>query len=244
MRDGGTGSDATTGAGAPGRLDDAGFDAADYARAYASAEADADRPGPGGRWGSAAARAAWIAAEAAFRYRLDHPVTVDRPEDVPAFAGEGEEADYWATHRPGPHLRRILAERGAPWPEESLDDLGEPVPLGGDERLPLPADLTRLRPRPAGPLGLIALLTPQELDAVAAPQLPETEAEAGPADLATLAEADAVPDFGSPEDGDAWWRTHRLSPAAITRWRAVPGNVEAAQARLAALRRRAAGGDA
>ena len=91
---------------------DAGFDAQDYARAYAETVAIADRPDPPRPWTSAEEREAWIAEEAVFRYRLEHPVPVDCEEDVPAFASAGEEEDYWATHVPGPHLRRVFAERG------------------------------------------------------------------------------------------------------------------------------------
>ena len=187
----------------------------------------------------------WIATETAFRYRLEHPLTVDREADIPAFATDGDEADYWATHRLSPQLRQVFTERGTPWPDADADASWEPVALGGDARLPVPADLRRVVPRPTDPLGLIALLTPQELHAVDAPPLPAAAAApTGPTDLRALAEADAIPDFAGPDDEAAWWRTHRLSPEAITRWRAVPGNIVAAQARLAALRRRAAGGDA
>jgi hypothetical protein len=51
-----------------------------------------------------------------------------------------------------------------------------------------------------------------------------------------LIEADAVPPFTGVAEERAWWDTHRLSAAAMARWRDEPGNVDAARARLAASR--------
>ncbi len=56
-------------------------------------------------------------------------------DDVPDFAGEAEEAAWWAGHVPS-----------AAWVARE----GRPVPLAGDATLPVPADPSRLGRRPAG----------------------------------------------------------------------------------------------
>jgi hypothetical protein len=89
----------------------AGIDPAAWAEVYAEVWADAERRAE--RWATPADRAAWVAQEAVFLYRVDHPEVVDREEDLPVFATEGEEADYWETHVPSPALRRRLAARAA-----------------------------------------------------------------------------------------------------------------------------------
>ncbi len=55
-------------------------------------------------------------------------------DEVPAFASEAEEADWWDTHTlSGAYLARA----------------GRPVPLEGDASLPIPAERSRLGHRPA-----------------------------------------------------------------------------------------------
>jgi hypothetical protein len=90
----------------------------------------------------------------------------------------------------------------------------------------------------SGPVGLAPLgrrLSPEELAAAnahrGAPLAPE-EGAAAPEPI----EADAVPVFATREEAEAWHDTHRPSQAADARWRATPGNVDAARSRLAASR--------
>lgn len=73
--------------------------------------------------------AAYAAAEVA---RLEQLPVVDRPEDVPAFANEDEEVDFWDTHQMGPALEAWCAAQQA----------GRPQPLP-------PIDRSRLRPTSA-----------------------------------------------------------------------------------------------
>ena len=62
-------------------------------------------------WAEAQAhtRAVWEAPAAP-------PPVVDREEDVPAFATEGEEADFWEEHQMGPDLERRYRSRRPPAP--------------------------------------------------------------------------------------------------------------------------------
>lgn len=95
-----------------------------------------------------------------------------------------------------------------------------------------------------GPVGLAHLgppLTPDELAAANARRLSPAAAAALDAAGPALLEADELPVFRTREEAAAWLETHIPSAAADARWRAVPGNVEAAQARLDAVRTRAAG---
>jgi hypothetical protein len=89
----------------------AGFDAAEWAEIYTELWGSCDLHAE--PFASSAERTAWVAQEAAFLYRVDHPEVVEREADIPAFDTEGEEADYWQTHAPAPDLRRRMDERAA-----------------------------------------------------------------------------------------------------------------------------------
>ena len=79
-----------------------------------------------------ATAAGWAEAQAAtrdFQERVEHPEVVERWEDVPPRATEGEDADYWETHTPGPEVQRVLDERAAAW--AAREALRERRPQGG-----------------------------------------------------------------------------------------------------------------
>ncbi len=78
----------------------------------------------------------WAAVQAFDRAesaRREHLPVVDRPEDVPTFADEAEEVDFWDTHQMGPALEA--------WCEAQRQGRPQPLP---------PIDRSRLRP-PAPP---------------------------------------------------------------------------------------------
>ena len=104
-------------------------------------------------WAEAQAhtRAVWEAPAAP-------PPVVDREEDVPALATEGEEADFWEEHQMGPELERRYRSRRPPAPPKQpaptslrleADTVAPPARPGGEEGHEVPDAAQAVRGRAA-----------------------------------------------------------------------------------------------